>query len=432
MTLQHERFAWSQLEGEKSSDVWLLHDQTSSAPTLLARGVRLRVSVFVDRFEVFDPEHLLTRGWWSLGRRFKTQPWVLFDAALGLPGIREVAERTPVLFHLAFEATHADDSIPYPPGVTKDTLLAELVLPEAVHEVSMSGGGPERPQGPPRASTDLGRVPESAAGPSAAYRAAFEAVTEHIARGDAYQVVLSHSVRDQGSMCPRALFRELTSRSQVPYAFMWPLSDGRTLVGASPECFAKSDGEELHLHPLAGTVRRSGVEEVDAATLAVFEEDAKELGEHLMLLDLCRDDIANTCVGGSVEVRSEFEVEAYGNVFHLASHVAGRLDRSRGPFETLRRVFPAGTMTGTPRLRAMEIISALEPEARGAYAGVVGYAYSDGRFDSAICIRMVEVLPQGYRIRAAGGVLWDSSLVKEWEEVQTKLSGSQQAVERCS
>jgi anthranilate synthase component 1 len=426
MTIHDDGSVWDQLEGEQSSDVWVLHDQTSSAPTLIARGVRLRVSVFVDRFEVFDPDHLLTRGWWSLGRRFKTQPWVLFDAALGLPGIREVAEQTPVLFHLAFEATHADDSIPYPPGVTKDTLLAELVLPEAVDEVSV------RPQAPPRASTDPGAVPATGGDPSAAYRAGFEAVTEHIARGDAYQVVLSHSVRDEGSMCPRALFKELTSRSQVPYAFMWPLSDGRTLVGASPECFAKSDGVELHLHPLAGTVRRSGVEEVDSAMLALFEKDAKELGEHLMLLDLCRDDIANTCVGGSVEVRSEFEVEAYGNVFHLASHVAGRLDRSRGPFETLRRVFPAGTMTGTPRLRAMEIISALEPEARGAYAGAVGYAYSDGRFDSAICIRMVEVLPQGHRIRAAGGVLWDSSLAKEWEEVQTKLSGSRQAVERCS
>ncbi|MBC7278420.1 chorismate-binding protein [Nocardioides sp.] len=432
MTRPGERVAWSQLEGEQLRDTWLLHDQTSSTPTLLARGVRLRVSVFVGGFEVFDPEHLLTRDWWSLGERFRTQPWMLFDAVLEVPGIREVATQTPVLFHLAFEATHADDSIPYPPGVTEDTLLAELVLPEAVHEVSMDGGSRERPQAPPRTPVGLVTLPETGAEPADAYRAAFEAVTDHIAQGDAYQVVLSHSVRHQGSIGPRALFDELTSRSQVPYAFMWPLSDGRTLVGASPECFAKSDGVELHLHPLAGTVRRSGVEELDSATLALFKEDVKELGEHLMLLDLCRDDIANTCVDGSVEVRSEFEVEAYGNVFHLASHVAGRLDRSRGPFETLRRVFPAGTMTGAPRLRAMEIISALEPEARGAYAGVVGCAYSDGRFDSAICIRMVEVLPQGYRIRAAGGVLWDSSLVKEWEEVQTKLSGPRQAVRTCS
>lgn len=433
------------LKDAGQDNVWIFQDQTLSRPSLVAFGTRMRVSVYVGSAVIEDCGALLSAA--NVDRIMagaRNDPWREFDYILQIPEVAAIAEKTPALFHVAFEATHFDESVGYPPGVSEDTLLAEFVLPantvlfptDSLDSAALDDEGKDLGTGrfvrkeTFKRGSEREAVNVIAETPTSSYRDAFETVVKHIARGDAYQVVIGQAVHHKQIPDPLDLYRQLVKKTHVPYGFKWPLSDGRTLVGASPESFARSDGTELHLRPLAGTVSRTGDERVDASALRRFTSDAKELGEHLMLLDLCRDDIAVTCIPGTLEVRNEFEVESYQHVFHFASHISGQLDRRRGPFSTMRRLFPAGTMTGAPRLRAMEIIAAVEPEPRGPYAGIVGYVYADGRFDSGICIRMVEISPTGCTTRAAGGVLWDSSIHGEWEELKAKLAGCDEAVKR--
>ncbi|MDO4643411.1 MAG: anthranilate synthase component I family protein [Cardiobacteriaceae bacterium] len=426
-------------EPASNGPVWLFEDQTHKRPTLISFGIRLRVSVFVGHIDIADTDGLLREGVAEAVKKHEpNDPWSLFDFILEEKSVSKATKETPALFYFSFESTHSDENVDYPPGVSKGTLLAELVIPQKTFETNSQEElvhlkhryflykQAGRSHFPRKTFTEHRNLPSGT--PPDSYVNAFQKISSHIYQGDAYQVVLSASSRQSKRPKSWQLYQLMTAGKAVPYGFVWPLSGERTLVGASPECFAFSDGRNLQLRPLAGTLKRSRNDERDRIALETFMSNAKERGEHMMLLDLCRDDIASSCSPGSVRVESEFEIEQYSHVFHFASQVTGCLPSGFKPFETMRKVFPAGTMTGTPRLRAMEIIASVEPEARGFYAGIVGYARNDGRFDSGICIRTVELSPSGALTRAGGGVVWGSSLAKEWDEINTKMAGSVEAL----
>lgn len=426
-------------EPASKGPVWLFEDQTHKRPTLISFGIRLRVSVFVGHIDIADQDGLLREGVAEAVEKLGLyDPWSLFSLILEEESVSEATKVTPALFYFSFESTHSDENIDYPPGVSERTLLAELVIPQITFEANSQEElvllkhrhflykQAGRPYFPRRTFMEHGKLLSST--PPDSYTNAFHKISSRIFRGDAYQVVLSASFRQSKRPKSWELYQLMTAGKAVPYGFVWPLSDERTLVGASPECFAFSDGKNLQLRPLAGTLKRSRNDERDRIALETFVSNAKERGEHMMLLDLCRDDIASSCAPGSVKVEREFEIEQYSHVFHFASQVTGCLPSGSKPFEIMRKVFPAGTMTGTPRLRAMELIASVEPEARGFYAGIVGYARNDGRFDSGICIRTVELSPSGSLTRAGGGVVLGSSLAKEWDEINTKMAGSVEAL----
>lgn len=441
-----------------ASQVWTFEDCTATRPSVVGFGARLRVVFRRDTTLVGGDEELAAAARAVVRGRGPVDLWSAMDDILSAREVARVVRVLPALFHAAYEATHEAERIDYHRRSAPDDALAELVVPSGALEVAPDGTGKLASTArlldhvlATLSTSAAGSLPTStpgllsssvttAIGPSDAapppdlartappddYAAAIEACLRHIAVGDAYQIVLGYGFERTGRVDPVALYRRLVEADPAPYGFCWPIT-GATLVGASPECLARSDGVTMSLRPLAGTIARTHDPAVDEAALTAFAADAKELGEHLMLLDLCRDDLAKGCETRSVEVIEEFAIETYANVFHLASEVTG-LRRAQDAFAAIRDVFPAGTMTGAPRLRAMEIINHLESTPRGPYAGAVGYVRGDGRFDSAICIRMVEVRPSGCRLRAAGGVLAESTTMQEWSEIEAKLAGCSAAV----
>lgn len=423
--------------------VWLLEDCTASRASLLGVGCALRVVVTRDSTIVLGDDAALTdAAHRATGQWEGTDAWELLAGVHAAAREAQTDHERPAFFHAAFECTHAAEGIAYHPRTEGDAVLAELAIPDAVVEVDPGGNATltgtdsgaarviealsgAKESGPVKAR---GARPVGASRPPPDYVRAMRECLAHIAVGEAYQVVLGYFFDEAGVADPFELYRALVESDPAPYGFYWPLWEGRTIVGASPECLAHSDGTHVSVRPLAGTARRTGDPATDAAGVEALASDVKELGEHLMLLDLCRDDLAKGCQPGSVRVVEEFAVEEYRNVFHLASQVTGSRPAGRSPWDSIRDVFPAGTMTGAPRLRAMEIINTLEAEPRGPYAGAVGYVRGDGSFDTGICIRMIEVSPGGSRLRAAGGVLAESSPAREWAEIEAKIAGCRAAL----
>lgn len=284
------------------------------------------------------------------------------------------------------------------------------------------------------------RVPDAALAPAPvesvslsdeAFRAAVALAKEHIAAGDIFQVVLARRFRTRTEASPVALYRALRRVNPSPYMVLAELP-GFALVGASPEALVTRTGARVVTRPIAGTRRRGRDDAEDAVIGQELLADPKERAEHVMLVDLGRNDLGRVCRPGSVGVRSFLEIERYSHVLHLVSSVEGELAPGRDALDVLLATFPAGTVSGAPKLRAIEILDRLEPEARGLYAGATGYLSFTGDLDACITIRtlVARETPGGREVSvtAGAGIVADSDPESERLETEGKAAALLTAV----
>jgi len=251
------------------------------------------------------------------------------------------------------------------------------------------------------------------------YEAIVERIKEYIRAGDVMQVVPSQRMALKFDAPPISLYRALRHLNPSPYMYYLNL-DGFHIVGSSPEILARSEQGTVTSRPLAGT-RKRGIDE--ASDIALEKEllaDPKEIAEHLMLIDLGRNDVGRVSEIGSVEVTEQMKIERYSHVMHIVSNVTGKLKSGLGAIDVLRAALPAGTLSGAPKIRAMEIIDEVEPVKRGIYGGAVGYIAWDDDMDLAIAIRTAVIKDQVLYLQAGGGVVADSVPQLEWEETHSK------------
>ena len=285
---------------------------------------------------------------------------------------------------------------------------------------------------------DLDAAAPAAEGASSIARADFEAgverIREYVRAGDVFQALLARRIRVAHDFDGAALYRALRVLNPSPYMLHLVL-DGVELVGCSPELHVRvadeGRGPRVTVRPIAGTRPRGRTPAEDAALAEELAADAKERAEHVMLVDLGRNDVGRVAEYGSVEVTSLMHVERYSHVLHLVSQVEGRLPPGSSALGVFAATFPAGTMTGAPKVRAMQIIDELEPERRGPYAGAVGYlAAGDRRLDLAITIRTCVIAGGEAHVQAGAGVVYDSDPAREWEETENKARAMLTAIGR--
>ena len=245
---------------------------------------------------------------------------------------------------------------------------------------------------------------------------------EFIAAGDAYQVVVSRRLDCTLDADPFTVYRALRTINPSPYLFYLRLGK-TTIVGSSPEVLVRVEGDRVEERPIAGTRPRGGTEAQDQAIEREMQDDPKERAEHVMLVDLGRNDVGRVSELGSVKVTEFMGVERYSHVMHLVSHVVGKLKAGSDALDVLRACFPAGTVTGAPKIRAMEIIDGIEPTQRGPYAGAVGYVSYSGNLDSCITIRTIVCQGSRASIQVGAGIVADSDPKSEWLETSSKARG---------
>ncbi len=260
------------------------------------------------------------------------------------------------------------------------------------------------------------------------FERAVERIKDYIAAGDVMQVVPSQRMWAPYHASPLDLYRSLRCTNPSPYLFYLDLGDFH-VVGSSPEILVRLDNGEITVRPLAGTRRRGATEAEDKALEAELLADPKEIAEHLMLIDLARNDVGRVSETGSVRVTDQMAIERYSHVMHIVSNVTGRLKPGLTPIDALRATFPAGTLSGAPKIRAMEIIDEVEPVKRGIYGGAVGYLSYSGNMDMAIAIRTAVIKDKTLYVQAGAGVVADSVPELEWQETLNKGRALFRAVE---
>jgi anthranilate synthase component 1 len=269
------------------------------------------------------------------------------------------------------------------------------------------------------------------------YIAAVLKAKDYIAAGDLMQVQVGQVIAKPYRDAPLSLYRSLRSLNPSPYLYYWHFDDFH-VVGSSPEILVrqeivKKDGEEktmVTIRPLAGTRKRGSTPEDDARLADELLADPKERAEHVMLIDLARNDVGRVTKTGSVKVTDTMTIERYSHVMHLVSNVTGELNDGMSNMDVLRATFPAGTLTGAPKVRAMEIIDELEPVRRGIYGGAAGYLSYGGEMDVAIAIRTGLIKDGMLYVQAAAGIVADSDPEKEWQETEAKARAVLRAAEQ--
>ncbi|MGW0564774.1 anthranilate synthase component I family protein [Streptomyces sp. NPDC003016] len=257
----------------------------------------------------------------------------------------------------------------------------------------------------------------------ATFAARAERCLGHIGVGDSYQIQIGHRIDVETELTPLQVYQRLRHRNPSPYMYLVPWA-GRTVIGASPELFVRIQDGSISMRPIAGTAPRSADPAEDARLVAGLRASAKEQAEHVMLVDLCRNDIGRVCVPGTLSVDTMMEVEPFAYVHHLVSTVSGRVREGTDVWTSVCATFPAGTMTGAPKLRAMEIISDIEDSPRGIYAGALGLVDVRGFTVLALCIRTAVHDGQRYSTQASAGVVADSVPADEWRETLAKMSAT--------
>jgi anthranilate synthase component 1 len=251
------------------------------------------------------------------------------------------------------------------------------------------------------------------------FESAVERVKDYVLAGDVMQVVPSQRMSLPFSEPPINLYRALRNLNPSPYMYYLDLGDFY-IVGSSPEILARVQDQEVTVKPMAGTRRRGRTEAEDLAMEQELKNDPKEIAEHLMLIDLGRNDVGRIAETGSVVLQDNMIIERYSHVMHIISSVTGRLKSGLSPMDVLRSTLPAGTLSGAPKVRAMEIIDELEPVKRGVYGGAVGYISWSGDMDTAIAIRTAVIKNQTLYIQAGAGIVADSVPELEWKETLNK------------
>jgi anthranilate synthase component I len=339
---------------------------------------------------------------------------------LGLPDMALMLSDVLVAFdHLKHTVTILANADVDEPG-------GEAAARERIAEVR------ERLAGPlPRPATRPGVREEPTFEPNVS-RPAFEAmvarIVEYVHAGDAFQVVPSQRWSAEVPVEPFSIYRGLRAVNPSPYMYFLDFEDFQ-IVGASPEPLLTVSGRRVSTRPIAGTRPRGATPEDDARISAELMADPKERAEHVMLVDLGRNDLGRVCEYGTVGVESFMAVETYSHVIHIVSEVEGTLRPEVGPMDALRSVLPAGTLSGAPKVRAMQIIDELEPVKRGPYGGAVGWLSYQGQLDTCICIRTVVVRDGTAHVQAGGGTVADAKPDYEYEESRAKARGVVRAIE---
>jgi anthranilate synthase component 1 len=262
----------------------------------------------------------------------------------------------------------------------------------------------------------------------AGFKAAVEQAKRYIFDGDIMQVVLSQRMSQAFPAPPLSLYRALRSLNPSPYMFYYDMGDHH-IVGSSPEILVRLEGDTVTARPIAGTRPRGKTREEDIALAQELLADPKECAEHVQLMDLGRNDVGRVAATGSVKVTDNMVIERYSHVMHIVSNVEGRLKPGMDAIDVLKATFPAGTVSGAPKVRAMEIIDELEPSKRGIYAGAVGYLGFNGDMDVAIAIRTAVIKNQTLYVQAGAGIVADSVPDSEWMETQNKARAVLRAAE---
>ncbi|ROM85096.1 MULTISPECIES: anthranilate synthase component I family protein [Pseudomonas] len=253
-----------------------------------------------------------------------------------------------------------------------------------------------------------------------------EVAMEHIRAGDVYQIQLGHEIRIRSQVTPFEVYQNLRLRNPSPYMYLAHVG-GIDLIGASPELFVRIRDDLIEMRPIAGTVgKKPGVDPTELVLELTRSE--KERAEHLMLIDLCRNDIGRVCQAGSLEVDEFMLVEEYSHLYHMVSNVRGLLRPGLDAYDVIKASFPAGTMSGAPKVRAMELIEGMESNRRGIYAGALGLVGFDGSVNTALCIRSTVFDEGTYHLRASAGVVADSVPEMEWKETLYKMGSVYRAV----
>jgi anthranilate synthase component 1 len=276
---------------------------------------------------------------------------------------------------------------------------------------ALHGGIPARRRGdfePPAASMS-----------GAEFRHAVETAKQHIGAGDVYQLVLSVCFSGACTMEPFEAYRALRLLNPSPYMYFLEFGS-RAIAGSSPEALVRLTGRQAALRPIAGTRPRGATRAEDLARERELLADPKEAAEHVMLVDLARNDLGRVGVPGSIHVDPSRAIERYSHVMHLVSGVVGELEEGRDAFDLFAAAFPAGTLVGAPKVKAMELIETYEPSRRGFYAGTVGYFDLGGNMDQAIAIRTLVFGEGQYSFQAGAGIVADSTPDNEYEEVMAK------------
>ena len=298
--------------------------------------------------------------------------------------------------------------------------LAEAKIEETVRQLN-------HPKPPPPAR---GRTPRGAMtgtpNPKAFIRSVLSA-KEHIQKGDIIQVVLSRVFQRRTTASPLNLYRSLRSINPSPYMYLISCGDHH-IIGTSPEMLIRLENGIATTRPIAGTRARASSDTGDEKLAKELLADPKERAEHLMLVDLGRNDLGRACLPGTVKVPTFMTVEKFSHVMHLVSEVTGRVGKDRDAYDLFKACFPAGTVTGAPKIRAMEIIEQLETRKRGPYAGAVGYFGYSGNMDMAITIRTVVLKGQEATVQAGAGIVADSQPLKEVNEIQNKAAAMLKAL----
>jgi anthranilate synthase component I len=356
----------------------------------------------VRRFEDLPTEKPAVIGAWD-SYFVVTDTIIIFD---------NVAQKIKVVSNAHVEGeTSADEA--YEDAVRKiDALIARLRTP--------------LPARPPQPSS--GRVSFASNVERSEFEAAVERAKEYIRAGDAFQIVLSQRFSGELTVDPLDIYRVLRTLNPSPYMFFLRF-DETLVVGASPEVMVRKEGKRVELRPIAGTRPRGKNAEEDDRLEKELLADPKELAEHVMLIDLGRNDLGRVCRTGSVEVTEVMVVERYSHVMHIVSNVRGELDGGQDAFDVVRAVFPAGTLSGAPKVRAMEIIDELEPVRREIYGGAVGYFSFSGNMDLAIAIRTVVIRNGKVHLQAGAGIVADSDPAAEYNETLNKAMAVVKAIE---
>ncbi len=262
------------------------------------------------------------------------------------------------------------------------------------------------------------------------FKAVVDKIKRYVTEGEVIQVVPSQRLSQKTTAAPFDIYRALRTINPSPYMFFFDFKDFH-IIGASPEILVRVEGGTVTTRPLAGTRPRGKTPEEDIALEKELRSDEKERAEHIMLVDLGRNDIGRVSEPGTVEVSELMEVERYSHVMHLVTNVQGKLKKGMDAFDALRACFPAGTVSGAPKIRAMEIIAEVEPEKRGPYAGAAGYFSFNGDMDMAISIRTMVVKDGTAYTQAGGGIVYDSEPEREYEETMNKAGALLNAINQA-
>ncbi|MFQ5735921.1 MAG: anthranilate synthase component I [Thermodesulfobacteriota bacterium] len=338
----------------------------------------------------------------------------------------------PDMFFIFTDALLVFDNVEHKIKVISNAFIGpdsdhETVYGKAVEKIDSLVERLRTSQLPRRAQTEPAAPEVSSNFKREDFLAAVERTKRYILEGDIIQAVISQRF-ETGLECePFDIYRALRVVNPSPYMFFLRFGD-TILAGSSPEILVRVEGEDVNVKPIAGTRRRGRDAEEDAELEKELLADPKERAEHIMLVDLGRNDVGRVARAGTVVVDELMSIERYSHVMHIVSNVRGRLEKGLGPFDAFRACFPAGTLTGAPKIRAMEIIEELEPCKRGVYGGSVGYFGYAGNMDMCITIRTLLIKGGRVYIQAGAGIVADSVPEKEFEETQNKARGMLKAV----